>query len=187
MKTLTRVATAFALAAAVFMSGCGPSEEEKKLSETRSQSQALATEATKTTEALVAELQKLKQENRALQMAVNEAVTRQEVVISRIEAEASKLSATAGTVQDTIAKQVEAEKKAGSGFLTILLWLVIAAAAIGLVWFLLKAFKPKPFEDEDEDDFSSFDDDDFGFDEDDEFGDEDGGDKKKDAKKGDQA
>lgn len=162
MKLTARLLFCLSAAMLLVLSGCSDKERLEAVQKDRDEmTQIVSDSIGDISEAL----DKVKQENQELGVSI-EVQSRQ---LAELEHQIRSLREQVGVVEARIAQE-ESAAAAGSGWrwLKYLLVIIIVIVIVFVLWRLLK---PRPFEEEDDEDFSSFDDD-FGFDEDDDFEDE---------------
>jgi outer membrane murein-binding lipoprotein Lpp len=170
---MSRLVLSLSLVGVLVLAGCGSNE---KLEQVQKDRETMTVAVEKAANDIAGAVDKLKAENNSLRVAV-EMQSRQ---IEDLSFQVRKLQEAAG-----VAKQkIEAEKAAASKGFGLWQYLIILLVIVVIVVILWRLLRPRPFEDDEDEDFSSFDDD-FGFDDEEDFEDEDkdlgeGKDEKKD-------
>lgn len=160
----TRITTAvMMLAMFLVVVGCGRSDDLQQARQDRDQVSEQASTAARNLDRTLSEL---REQNRELRTQIQ----LQDRQLEQLAIEINRLREATGVVAARADAEREAQRTTGPimRFFQLLLFLILVVVIAYFIWKLLR---PKPFEDDEDDDFSSFDDD-FGFDdEDDDFGD----------------
>lgn len=173
MNFVTRILVMLALVPVLLLAGC----DNKRAQQAESDRDEIIRQAEVTTAQMRSKIDQLKADNNKLVAEV----TRLQGSLNAQDSQLSDLDHQIRTLADAVAGKKAAleAKPVSSGGYNIWVILLVIAVIVALIFFVYRAFRPRPFEEDDEEDFSSFDDD-FGFDDEDE---EDT--KKADDKKGD--
>lgn len=160
----TRITTAvMMLGMFLLVIGCGSPEELQQARQDRDQVSQQAETAARNLDRTLSEL---REQNRELRTQVQ----LQDRQLEQLAIEVNRLREATGIVSARAERERETERTTGpiARFFQFLIFLFLLIIVVYVIYRLLR---PKPFEDDEDDDFSSFDDD-FGFDdEDDDFGD----------------